>query len=84
MGMHHVAFNADVYAPRHAPNFGQRLWVDMTYNRAEEIAKKRIEALRAQGWSQHVNVADLATSLFHEGMAPDMRIEGFDYEHGRV
>lgn len=84
MGMTHVAFNADVYAPGHQPHHGQRIWVDMTWNRAEEIAKARIAAATQQGYTGHVNVANLAASIFNEGRAPDMRVQNFGYVHGTV
>ncbi|MGK2829189.1 hypothetical protein ACSI5F_03670 [Ralstonia pseudosolanacearum] len=84
MGMQHVAFRSDVYAPEHKPHHGQRVWVDITYNRAEEFAKKRIAAMKEQGLTRYVNVADVATSIYHEGMAPDLRVHGYDFEYGKV
>lgn len=84
MGMHHVAFKSDVYAPQHQPHHGQRVWVSMTYNRAEEFAKKRIDTMKAMGWDGPANVADVATSIYHEGMAPDLRVHGYDFEFGKV
>lgn len=84
MGMRHIAFKSDVYAPEHKPHNGQRVWVSMTYNRAEEYARKRIDAMKASGWTRPVNVADVTTSIYHEGMAPDLRVQGHGYEHGKV
>lgn len=42
--LQHVDWGLDIYAPSHTPAIGQRVWVSMTRERAEAIARRRIKA----------------------------------------
>lgn len=39
----HVDWNRDVFAPNHTPAIGDRIFVDLTRERAREIALRRVE-----------------------------------------
>jgi hypothetical protein len=42
--LRHVDFRRDVRAENHKPHYGQRLWIDLTIERAREYATKRIDS----------------------------------------
>jgi hypothetical protein len=74
----HTDFNLDRYAPEHKPHRGQRLWVDMTRERAEFLARKRIEAARAAGHDvDDARLPSLIENFFNEGQAPDLVVSGY-------
>lgn len=79
--LQHVRWKEDAYAPHHEPAHGQRLWVDMTRERAEVDARGRIESAAKQG---HTYPPERFESLVlnimgeHGGAAPDCVIFGVD------
>src|SRR6266705_934987 len=72
--MHHIAWNADEYAPEHIPHEGQRMWINMTREEALRIAKIRLELSRAMGHERENEEDDLegriAESIYNNGDAP--------------
>ncbi len=77
----HTEFYRDSYMPNHTPAFGQRVWVDMTKERAESYAKKRLEALKAHRRvipsEEEMIFQSLFESIYHDGQAPDMAVTGY-------
>lgn len=68
--MHHVNFHRDRCVPDYKPFLGQRMWVDMTRERAEEIVKGRnIPAKHLQA---------VIDDIYRDGLAPDLAIHGYD------
>ena len=80
--LQHVDFGRDEFAPEHKPGIGQRVWLDMTRERAEVIAKRRMDAFRAAGREVNADVLpsliDSLMGIEHGGGAPDMRIHGYE------
>ena len=74
MDMMHVNWQFDECAPDHKPHYGQKVWVDMTRERAEAIAKARV-ADRPDYPADRLSA--LVESIYHDGHAPDLHIEGF-------
>jgi hypothetical protein len=68
--------------PDHTPHKGQRVWIDMTRERAEQFARQRLNVMGvtpendAPGMFE-TRVKRIADSFFTHGVAPDMRIEGY-------
>ncbi|WP_342049919.1 MULTISPECIES: hypothetical protein [unclassified Cupriavidus] len=80
--LHHVKFRGDVYAPKHVPHDGQRVWVAMTEERATSLAIRNVARVkRESGVDYTARVPSLVTSYWQEGQAPDLRISGIDYHH---
>jgi hypothetical protein len=76
--LQHTDFNLDRYAPQHKPHHGQRVWVDMTRERAESIARARIALFRAEGHDvPDDRLQSLIESIYHEGTAPDCVVSGY-------
>lgn len=70
----HVAWDLDRYAPDHLPHHGQRMWIDMTRERAEEIARARLEHAGAECSPE--NLERLAASIYGDGKQPDLAVAG--------
>ena len=78
--LQHVDFGLDQYVPDHKPAHGQRIWIDMTRERAEVIARRRVETARSQGYVlPEDRLAALIDSIYgeHGGRAPDLAITGY-------
>jgi hypothetical protein len=76
--LQHHAFGADWCVPDHVPYFGQRVWVDMTRERAEAIARMRISRLpeilaRGDMLQQYIN------DIYRNGQAPDLVVCGYGW-----
>lgn len=80
--MSHVRFREDAYAPDHKPTIGQRIWVDMTGKAAEAYAAQRILDAVKRGMTVNAERrAAIVRNIMgedHGGIAPDLRIFGFD------
>jgi hypothetical protein len=76
--MFHRFFGSDTYAPDHKPNRGQRVWIDMTLEQAQQCADARIVSAAAHG---HVipeaHRQPLISSIYQEGRAPDLVVWGY-------
>ena len=79
--MQHVDWGRDVYAPDHKPTVGQRVWTTMTRERAESIARLRLQQVEVSVDSDRLK--RVADSIFHEGDAPDMVIWGYAEDPSR-
>ena len=83
--LHHVNFRGDVYMPEHVPHNGQRVWVSMTEERATSLAIRNVARVKKEsGVDYSERIPSLAESYWRNGEAPDMRIQGVDYEHEKV
>lgn len=76
--MTHVDWHLDRFAPGHQPAPGQRVFISMTKERAEELARNRVEVwwddpdfpMSRTFKSRDEAVAQLAKNYWHEGYAP--------------
>jgi hypothetical protein len=80
----HTDFHLDRYAPDHKPHRGQRVWISMTRERAEQIAKRRIARLRETGHDvPEETLAAAIGDIYHEGHAPDCVVWGYQEQPER-
>lgn len=79
--LYHVNFKQDIYAPDHKPHVGQRMWIDLTPERAAFYAQQQIKSAKEQGYEMTVTVDKLVASMFsHSGPGeapPDLDIFGY-------
>lgn len=73
----HVDWHLDIYAPQHKPVVGQRVWVDMTRQRAEHWVRSRLKAFDAQGHRPSATFEQLVDNVFVHGPEPDLVITGY-------
>jgi hypothetical protein len=74
----HTDWPLDLYAPDHKPHHGQRVWIDMTRERAELIARERVALFRSQGHEvPDDHLPSLIESIYHDGTAPDCVVWGY-------
>lgn len=45
----HVDWHCDTRAEKHVPHFGQRIWINLTMERARELAARRVDQCAAAG-----------------------------------
>lgn len=74
----HIDFFRDQYAPNHKPADGQRVWIDMTRERATEIADARISMTGRNRPLSEDEREQVIESFFREGKAPDLKVLGYD------
>ncbi len=78
--LQHVWWNQDTYAPDHKPTVGQRVWITMTLERAETIARRRLQLMA--GEVEQSMLKRVADSFFNEGDAPDLVVWGYEQKAG--
>lgn len=59
--MHHQLFQFDHYCPNHVPGRGDRIFADMTEQRAERFAREWAHSLWGRGLEQHYS--DIRTAM---------------------
>jgi hypothetical protein len=74
----HCNWKLDKYAPDHKPHAGQRVWIDLTPERALVHAQRQIAHARIKGYKYNSDAQELADNMFAPGMPPDIRIEGYN------
>lgn len=75
----HVDWNLDRFAPDHKPHRGQRVWVDMTRERAEMYARRRIAAAAERGYDiSQDHLPQMVADIYRDGTAPDMVVTGYE------
>ncbi|SFB68937.1 hypothetical protein SAMN05216321_101143 [Cupriavidus sp. OV038] len=85
MGMAHVKWHRDIYAPHHRPHFGQRVWVGMSEQRAHDLAMRRVLNLKkTRGIDAVGELPDLTADIWRHGDAPDLRVQGHNFEHSEA
>lgn len=78
--LQHTQFAHDWCAPDHRPHAGQRVWVDMTKDRARQLVNALMThpQYRDQQWSKEQQEA-LVNSYYHDGTGPDLAICGYGW-----
>jgi hypothetical protein len=66
----HADWHLDEYAPNHKPVAGQRIWIDLTVARAEEIARRT----RPDATDEQIQQA--VAAFFAHGTPPDIQTHG--------
>lgn len=79
--LYHSDFGSDLYAPNHKPHKGQRVWISMTQERAEKLAKRMVLAQMERGSEANTLIKKTAASYYDKGMTPDLRIEGYTEQY---
>lgn len=74
--LRHTDFRSDWCVPGHQPHFGQRVWVDLTKDRAVTIARS---TLRPEERDNEELVQKIARNLYRDGAAPDIAICGYTW-----
>lgn len=73
----HVEWNKDVFAPNHKPKKGDRIFVDLTHERAREIAVRQVE----RWWDGGENVPPMKEYYSSKEVAIEQLIAGM-YQGG--
>lgn len=72
----HVMWHCDECVPDYIPKPRQRIFVDMTKERAEELARKRIEHFTKIGYNDEQDpeklLEDVTENIWHNGESPDI------------
>lgn len=75
--MFHDRWQEDKFAPDHKPHDGQRVWVDMTLERAQQYADARIANATVQGFTVSASRRQrIIDSIYRDGAAPDLVVWG--------
>lgn len=80
--MRHINWHRDTYAPHFKPQPGQRVFVTMTKERAEEVARQSVDRfwdhpqfpMRQRFESRELAVEQLTESYWNEGTAPTIAV----------
>ena len=81
--LQHAFFGSDKYAPDHKPPPGQKVWIDMTRERAEHFIRERIKAYKLRGHDAsplEANFNHHVDGMFEHGTPPDMAVSGYGWE----
>jgi len=73
----HVNWNLDQYAPDHIPAPGQRIWIDLTRDRALEIARRTVNQVAKGRLPEGVDLNRIADAVYNGGTAPDLVVYGY-------
>lgn len=72
----HIMWSMDRCVPDYKPEVGQRIFISMTKERAEEIARKRIEYFNKLGYNDEQNqnelLEELTKEIWRNGEEPDI------------
>lgn len=78
MGMVHVDWHKDIFAPIFTPPAGSRYFADMTIERAREFAVRNVDQMisigRIEENSRNSTIRRLTESYFGEGNSPDILV----------
>ncbi|RKR46267.1 hypothetical protein [Paraburkholderia sp. BL17N1] len=75
--LRHVNWNLDQYAPKHVPAPGQRVWIDLTRDRALEIARRTVNQVAKGNVPVGTDLNRIADAVYNEGRAPDLVVYGY-------
>lgn len=73
----HINWNLDQYAPDHVPAPGQRIWIDMTRDRALEIARRTVDQVAMGSVPKGADLNRIADAVYNGGMQPDLVVYGY-------
>lgn len=79
----HVEWHRDVKAPDHVPHPGQRVFIDMTIEKARLYAERLLASFALAGHDvSHIDREQYAVDMVapHGDPSPDVAIAGIDYE----
>jgi hypothetical protein len=75
--LQHVDWSRDEYAPQYQPAAGQRIWIDLSRDRARAIAQRTIDQVaRKQAVPEH-DMERIVDAVYNGGNAPDLVIWGY-------
>lgn len=74
----HSMLGLDWCVPQHRPHVGQRVWIDMSAERAAAIAA-RLLSHKFGSSPPAADLAGLTASTYHQGHAPDLVICGYGW-----
>lgn len=77
-GLYHIAFGSDTYAPSHKPHDGQRIWVDMTRERATALAERQMGRHGLSSEERKATLIEIYLGTEHGGGAPDLKVNGYE------
>jgi hypothetical protein len=69
----HVDWQSDVYAPDYVPKSGDRIFIDLTMEKALEYAERNLKAWKLDEGEWAPTVEELARSYMRDGEAPDIK-----------
>ncbi|CAE6839383.1 hypothetical protein [Paraburkholderia nemoris] len=73
----HVNWGLDKYAPDHVPAPGQRIWIDLTRDRALEIARRTVDQVAKGKLPEGADLNRIADAVYNGGMQPDLVVYGY-------
>jgi hypothetical protein len=68
----HVDWHRDRRVPDYQPRPGERIFVDLTEDKAREYARRNRRHYLRQGYDGVPSIAALARDYLHDGQAPDL------------
>jgi DNA-directed RNA polymerase subunit RPC12/RpoP len=73
----HIDWKADVRHTNYQPQPGERIFIDMTPEKAKEIATKRVESAKGTEYEipeadREAIIEDIAKDLYGDGTTPDI------------
>lgn len=75
--LRHVDWGRDQYAPDHVPAVGQRVWIDLTRERAQEIAQRTVARVANGKLPEGADMGRIVDAVFNNGTAPDLVVYGY-------
>jgi hypothetical protein len=73
----HVDWKFDQHAPDHVPAVGQRIWIDLTRDRALEIARRTVAQVAKGKVPEGADLNRIAEAVYNGGMQPDLVVYGY-------
>lgn len=77
LSLYHIEFARDRCVPDHEPVIGQRVWIDMTREHAEFLARAAVATIKARGGDQPGLYEHLVADFYRDGKAPDLTVTGY-------
>ncbi len=73
----HIRWDCDEYSPNYVPRPGERIFVDLTMEKAREVAKQQLKQLEGTKWEcppeeESARIEELTRSLYGNGHQPDL------------
>ena len=75
--LQHVDWRLDSYAPGHQPSAGQRIWIDMSRDRARVIAQRTVDQVAKTREVPKYDLERIVEAVYNDGIAPDLVIWGY-------
>ena len=78
--LRHVDWKLDERNRYYRPHPGQRLWINLTKEKAESIALRRVAQFDPSAVNNLELIERVASDLFAGGGAPDLAVYGHDFQ----